>query len=50
MNQFKGGAGFLFEQIMAGILKYMGTGLGESVSKFVKEMNVKTKSRVPIKT
>jgi hypothetical protein len=41
LNQLKGGAGLIFEQIVTGVLKHMGTGSGESVFKFVKEMNIK---------
>jgi hypothetical protein len=43
LNQFKGRAGLIFEQVMTGILKDMGSGLGESVFKFFKEMDVKNK-------
>jgi hypothetical protein len=43
LDQLKGGAGFIFEQIVTGIFKHMGTGSGESVLKFAEEMNIKHK-------
>jgi hypothetical protein len=43
LNQFKAWTGLIFEQVMAGILKYMGRGSGESVFKFLKKVNIKNK-------